>query len=358
MADIFSRLSRLKPFLFKRFKSKIKPIEDKNSSSETTSVSQNSLKERNIVSEDNYRRDSFDDQFCDDLCEVLLQFLSFEDKLRLECVSKQFQRTVFQRHHKLYFNIREFKQKIYLNKKEVTIRGVFTYYYFEDQSFHSFKALLKKCPNITSIQMNGTDNSYRNFFDIYTRSLCDIFIDYNPICCLMEQMANYCPYLKIIECGFVINDKNLNIRQLLSQLKAFPALKRFKLWLYLDNEVEDNIDVNQLFVFEFCKHLSNITHLSFDSDKTYLTLYFDHGITLKKLSKEVDINLPIFQFLKVKDIFDTTPEGVTQIAEIISRLKARLKTRILRFKSEVDYQLFIQQIIKNCRKIEINLSII
>ena len=40
--------------------------------------------------EDNYRRDSFSDRVCDDLCEVILQYLSLEDRLRLECVSKQF----------------------------------------------------------------------------------------------------------------------------------------------------------------------------------------------------------------------------------------------------------------------------
>ena len=53
----------------------------------------------------NYRRDSFVDRFCDDLCENILQYLSLEDKLRLECVSKQFQRTVFQRQYELYLNI-------------------------------------------------------------------------------------------------------------------------------------------------------------------------------------------------------------------------------------------------------------
>ena len=33
-----------------------------------------------------YRRDSFSDRVCDDLCEHLLSFLSFEDKIRFECV--------------------------------------------------------------------------------------------------------------------------------------------------------------------------------------------------------------------------------------------------------------------------------
>jgi hypothetical protein len=37
------------------------------------------------------KRDSFSGRICDDLCEVLLSYLSFEDKIRFECISKQFQ---------------------------------------------------------------------------------------------------------------------------------------------------------------------------------------------------------------------------------------------------------------------------
>ncbi|CAG2113504.1 unnamed protein product [Medioppia subpectinata] len=41
-----------------------------------------------------YAKDSFDG-FGDDLCGLIVSYLSFEDRFRLECVSKQFQRTVF-----------------------------------------------------------------------------------------------------------------------------------------------------------------------------------------------------------------------------------------------------------------------
>ena len=40
-------------------------------------------------------RNSFEDRIYDDLCEDILQFLPLEDKLRLECVSKLFKRTIF-----------------------------------------------------------------------------------------------------------------------------------------------------------------------------------------------------------------------------------------------------------------------
>ena len=45
--------------------------------------------------EDKYRRDSFSDRICDDLAKVILQYMSVEERNRLQCVSKQFQRTVF-----------------------------------------------------------------------------------------------------------------------------------------------------------------------------------------------------------------------------------------------------------------------
>ena len=32
-------------------------------------------------------RDSFDDRICDDLSQEVLKYLSFEDKIRLQCVS-------------------------------------------------------------------------------------------------------------------------------------------------------------------------------------------------------------------------------------------------------------------------------
>ena len=47
----------------------------------------------------NKSRDSYDNQICDDLSEVILQYLSLEDKLRLECVSQQFRRTVTEKHY-------------------------------------------------------------------------------------------------------------------------------------------------------------------------------------------------------------------------------------------------------------------
>ena len=155
-------------------------------------------------------------------------------------------------------------------------------------------------------------------------------------------MAKNCSNLKSIACDFDIN-KNSDIRQLLSQLKAFPALKRLNLRLDLtDNEVEDNIDFSQLFSFELFKDFSNITHL---------TLYIDWSLTLKEsILKDIEIYLPKLQYLEIDYPFDITPEGVTQMADILSRL-SRLQTIRFIFFFGVNYKPFEEEITKNCRKI-------
>ena len=68
------------------------------------------------------KRGSFDERICDDLSEVILQYLPIKDKSRFERVSKQFQRTVFQKQYELQI----------IDSK-----------YLE--------SILKKCPKINSI---------------------------------------------------------------------------------------------------------------------------------------------------------------------------------------------------------------
>ena len=163
-------------------------------------------------------------------------------------------------------------------------------------------------------------------------------------CGLLKQMANICQNLKSISCSFNINDQNSNIRQFFSQLKTFPALKRLDLFIcYVRKEDEYDIDVKQLFSFELFEGLSNITHLSFHfSSKENLN---------ESILNEIDINLPNLQYLDILNRFDTTPEGVTQMAETLIRL-SRLETLKLMFISGVDFKSIEKQITEKCRKIK------
>ena len=50
-----------------------------------------------------YPKNSFD-RFGDDLTELIVSYLCFEDKVRLECVSKQWRRLIYQKQIVIYLN--------------------------------------------------------------------------------------------------------------------------------------------------------------------------------------------------------------------------------------------------------------
>ena len=128
-------------------------------------------------------RQSFSDRICDDLCEEILQYLSLEDKLKLEGVSKQFQRTVLKKHYeltidhkfKLIENSRAYYD-LYIGNKFIDLK--------------SLEVLLKKWPNIISIKLGESEYEY----------------DYNEV---FRLITKYCNNLRQIDFyGNKINDKN------------------------------------------------------------------------------------------------------------------------------------------------------
>ena len=76
------------------FSHKTESNENKNESKKRLKSSGSEALDRQTVN-----KKSFSDRICDDLCEEILQYLSLEDKLKLEGVSKQFQRTVLKKHN-------------------------------------------------------------------------------------------------------------------------------------------------------------------------------------------------------------------------------------------------------------------
>ena len=94
-----------------------------------------------------YRKDSFD-RFGDDLTELILSFLWFEDKIRLECVSKQWKRCVFQRQSVIELNF--FRER----KNQNSLNGLFRRNDDERQSDEQrLVSVMKKCQNIKRIIM-------------------------------------------------------------------------------------------------------------------------------------------------------------------------------------------------------------
>ena len=89
------------------------------------------------------------DRFGDDLTEEVIQYLTFADKVRLECVSKQWKRCVFQKQFAIELckavKRRPLGLKLLIRLDEK--KGILDY--------KSLKSLLKKCPNIIKVHLGS-----------------------------------------------------------------------------------------------------------------------------------------------------------------------------------------------------------
>ena len=117
-----------------------------------------------------YRKDSMD-RFGDDLTELILQYLTFEDKVRLECVSKQWRRLVFNKQFVIEFNIFSSKNNLRRLVRYVHYLGI---QFIIDNYEKMFKkqeleSLLIKCPNITKviIRLENITNNELSLFGQY-----------------------------------------------------------------------------------------------------------------------------------------------------------------------------------------------
>ena len=265
-----------------------------------------------------YSRDSFSHRICDDLCEVILQYLSLEDKIRFECVSQQFQRKVFQRQHML--------------RIDYTTSNI-----FKRIRMKSFEKLLKKCPNITSVYIM---NNFRHIF---------LNIWFNDC---IEMICRNCQYLRKIHFDFMIDDQLLEkfSKTFEARLKSFECvslncseiLKIFKSIESLDLITCDYKNI-QDHKFSMLKNLK--VHL-YDENSDYLLKFIQNNHDVEKLSVNLDINDPFYansilmELSKLKNLFhfsftnfslneELFDEALTRMAVNCSQLKSivcRLKT--------------------------------
>ncbi|CAG2175385.1 unnamed protein product, partial [Oppiella nova] len=125
------------------------------------------------TAEECYPRDSLD-RYGDDLCEEILSYLSLEDCFRVECLSKQWQRLVFKRQHVFDVDIVLMEKKVHHRGRHVgqTIA--------KDVNWRALETVVKKCPNITSIDMivnsKDTERLFERLMNAYNDSLTAIHI--------------------------------------------------------------------------------------------------------------------------------------------------------------------------------------
>ena len=124
-------------------------------------------------------------RFCDDLIEDILYFMSFEDKIKYECVCHQWKRCLFKKQTVLVIDGNENRDSIdsknFLNqlvvKKEVeNISNRVTVL-----RKNSFESVLKKCPSIKKVAILGCD--------------CDDEV--------LQIIGDNCPKLEDINCELI-----------------------------------------------------------------------------------------------------------------------------------------------------------
>ena len=194
-----------------------------------------------------YRKDSMD-RFGDDLTELIVSYLWFEDKVRLECVSKQWRRYVYQKQFTIEFSYSSHNnlRTLVVNTKDTGPRYMRT----SEKIFKrkELESLLNKCPNITKviILLKYIKNNELSLF------------------------GQYCPRLKSL--GFEINsEEDL-------QFGRQYGHKLEELHLFGTNE--------KIHFLKLCPNVKNVwfsqCSLPFTSDKEFLPKleYFGRNFTI------------------------------------------------------------------------------
>ena len=194
-----------------------------------------------------YAKDSMD-RFGDDLTEEILQYLTFEDKVRLECVSKQWKRCVFQRQFIFEIDFYSHESHNTLNKLIV-----------KDENHHlneeALESVLKKCPNIKKVKLS--------YFNVKSK--------------VMLMFGQYCPHIK----SLTHNSKS-NVRFYRKYGHKLEEL------ILLRNRSNDEIKHS----LKFCPNLkiffSRNLSVLFDEDKEFLPKLEQFGENFEIIAEYVN----------------------------------------------------------------------
>ena len=149
---------------------------------ESQSLSEEEMAEKSLIRV--YERDSME-RFGDDLTEQVMQYLWFSDKVMFECLSKQWQRLVFNKQFGLDLNL----YGDYKERKNSLYRQLRTEYNRIDVYKQSLESLLKKCPNIRRVHLNVDGNGKElELITKYCRRVTKLI---GPKCCNEECLMSF-----------------------------------------------------------------------------------------------------------------------------------------------------------------------
>lgn len=177
------------------------------------------------------------DRFGDDLSELIFTYLTFEEKFRFECLSKQWQRLVYNKQTVLI--VKENDQSFDNLFQLLFVKNVWC----KTIDTNALKTVLKKCPNIHKI----------NFINSFNRNhLSDISIDGS----VLDVIIECCSRLDFfgLNIGSLGNDHDSVIRfgETLGQ-----NIKAIDLHEYLSTDNQCYIDTRKLFL-SMCPNIKSI----------------------------------------------------------------------------------------------------
>ena len=182
--------------------------------------------------------DSFDDRFCDDLCEDILQYLPLKDKLIFECVSKQFQRTLFKKQNEINL--------------EVEINGVYYPHYSDSSSSYEQNLLRLEYPQEYQVFLRDTELEVISFESCYRK----------PI----ESLLKKCPNIQSIDL-YRFYSNNIQTSKLMLRMitKYCNHLIEYKVYWFGSNDCIESQEFYQKFgpKLRYICYVSNVFDYNF-----------------------------------------------------------------------------------------------
>ena len=247
------------------------------------------------------KRKSFDYRVCDDLSEVLLKYLPIEDKLGFECVSKQFQRTIYQKHEELCIMLTLFTK---MRSTEDFVTG--------------FETLLKKLPNIKSIRYEDFGYDLQEYIDLQIDSIVKYCNKLSKINCDLSQISDERRASFASKFGQKLDSITTNTEDLEWVGKAFPKIKDLQLKGFEGSKdyIIDYLTTSHQLLsigFKNLKKLKICLWIKEEESPETFENNFNKFIENNKCLTHFDIYMELYDNV----LYDTVLRGITELDQLV-----------------------------------------
>ena len=196
-----------------------------------------------------YAKDSMK-RFGDDFTEEILQYLRLEDKARLECVSKQWKRCVFQRQFVIEIEISESLHEKQVESVLKKCANITTVVLFARKKSEVLSLIGRYCPHIRSLSYWSEFIMDLPFLRDYGYKLEELYIqrEYKRI----KHFMQLCPNVKRV--GF-LNGHERYLVFFTKQKEFWPKLERIKYEMPINSK---NVNQMKIFSDKYKKTMKNI----------------------------------------------------------------------------------------------------